>query len=57
MARQSDLIFVLDNGRILEKGTHKTLSIAGSKYNDFYHKETGDDEAKKPEGAREMRAV
>lgn len=36
-AASADLIVVLDNGRIIEKGTHAALLAAGGQYADLYH--------------------
>ncbi len=35
--RDADLILVMDNGRIVERGTHQGLLAAGGFYHDLYH--------------------
>jgi ABC-type multidrug transport system fused ATPase/permease subunit len=35
--RAADLILVLENGRIVERGTHADLLAAGGRYQELYH--------------------
>jgi ABC-type multidrug transport system fused ATPase/permease subunit len=51
----ADLILLMDGGRIVEAGTHKTLLAAGGRYSDFVRPQLMDAEGNSGEAA--MRAV
>jgi ATP-binding cassette subfamily B protein len=42
--RAADLILVLENGRIIERGRHTELLAAGGRYEDLYRTQFADDE-------------
>jgi ATP-binding cassette subfamily B protein len=37
--READQILVIDEGRIVERGTHRDLLVAGGLYSDLYHRQ------------------
>ncbi|MFP8906811.1 ABC transporter ATP-binding protein [Streptomyces atacamensis] len=39
--RAADLILVVEDGRIVERGTHETLMAAGGRYRELYHTQFG----------------
>ncbi|HZG85739.1 ABC transporter ATP-binding protein [Paenibacillus sp.] len=51
--RRADQIIVLDQGRIVEQGTHDALVRLGGIYADMYHKQLMDDEARRTDSREE----
>jgi subfamily B ATP-binding cassette protein MsbA len=39
--RRADLILVVEEGRIVERGTHETLYALGGRYRDLYDRQLG----------------
>ena len=47
--RDADLILVLDEGRIVQQGSHEELLATGGTYADLYHTQFRDQTTKSPE--------
>ena len=43
--QDADLILVMDNGRVVDKGTHEELLATSEIYSEIYHQQTKGDEA------------
>jgi ABC-type multidrug transport system ATPase subunit len=54
LAATADLVFVLENGRLIEQGTHAHLSEAGGLYQRLYEEQTGHVAAKRPRAGIEL---
>jgi len=48
--RNADMIYVLDNGRIVESGTHDQLVNRKGKYQELYSRQKGEIESHRKEG-------
>ncbi|MDH2427158.1 ABC transporter ATP-binding protein [Sphaerisporangium sp. TRM90804] len=46
--RAADLILVVENGRIVERGTHEQLLAASGRYSELYHTQFADDRLAEP---------
>ncbi len=53
--RAADLILVVEDGRIVERGTHAELLARGARYAELYETQFGDQEDARKDGARCMR--
>ena len=42
--READELLVIDDGRIVERGTHASLLAAGGLYSELYHTQFADQE-------------
>ena len=48
-ARMADRVYVLENGQVIEHGTHAELSLAGGRYAEMVVAQAGDDSRHRPD--------